>query len=302
MIRIRNLFLCLISILFADVQPIVQRATVSHVEAIRAYSGYGTNYSSATLFISPNFQEGQFMPFLDARIHRFDSTQFAANVGIGARFLPLPGDYCRLLGMNLYYDYRKGHRWNFNQIGFGLEALGVCSDFRANFYFPFGKTKYSNTCIFDQYQGNFFATRFRCESVSWGFNAEVGYLFSVCEPFFLYTAIGPYYFGENCIKNRLGFEWRIRPQYRDYFAIEFKVNYDQIYHTVLQTTFIISIPLYQLNSCYRPCSPCLLTDRQIYQPVIRNATMPLSRFECWHTNFNDPSAHEAPEEKTIKID
>lgn len=289
-------------LLHAEMQPIVQRITVSHVEAINAYSGYGTNYSSATLFLSPNYKLGEVMPFLDARIHRFDDTRFGGSVGIGARYIPTMESFCHLVGANLYYDIRNGHRWNFQQLGFGLECLGRSFDLRANFYFPFGKTRYSNTSVFDDYIGSYFATHFRCESVSWGWNIEAGYYLLKCEPFLLYTAIGPYYFGENCLKQRVGIEWRIRPQFRDYFAIDFKVNYDQTYHTVLQTTFILSLPLYQINKrddCYRCCN---ISDRQIYQPVIRSI-MPLSRFSCWHTNFNDPNlqAQNLPDSET-KID
>ncbi|HSX13513.1 MAG TPA: inverse autotransporter beta domain-containing protein [Chlamydiales bacterium] len=272
------------SVLCDEVQPFVQRLTVSHVEAINAYSGYSTNYSSGTVFLSPNYQYGQFMPFVDGRVHRFDNTRFAANIGVGARYIP--NNFSHILGANIYYDYRKGHRWDFNQMAFGFEALGCRLDLRANFYLPFGITRYGKTCVFDDYLGPFFAKLFRCESVSWGWNAEIGYLLLECGPFLLYTAAGPYYFGENCLKQRLGFEWRIRPQFRDYFAIDFKVNYDRTYHTVLQTTFILSLPLYQINdrgNCGR------FSDRVIYQPVIRNVAMPLSRSVCWDTNFNDPN-------------
>lgn len=300
MVKFSILFCIFFSVVYAETQPIVQRLTISHVEGIHAYSGYGTNYSSGTVFIAPNYRLGQLMPFLDGRIHRFDSTQFAANVGIGARYIPTMESFCRLLGANLYYDYRKGHRWNFNQIGFGLEALGESLDFRANFYFPFGTTRYSKTSVFDNFVGPFFAKHFRCESVSWGWNAEAGYYLLGCGPFFLYTAIGPYYFGENCLDSRLGVQWRIRPQFRDYFAIDFTVNYDRTYHTVLQTTFILSLPFYQINKRDDYCGRCCqITDRQIYQPVIRMATMPLSRFSCWHTNFNDPTIRAIAEPPSI---
>lgn len=274
-------------------QPVIQRLTLSHVEGINAYSGYGTNYSSATLFMSPNYKLGAVLPFLDGRIHRFDNHTYSANVGIGARYIPKMDTFCRLLGLNAYYDYRRGHRWNYNQFGFGAEILGKRLDFRANLYFPFGMKKYSIYCVYDDYVGDWYATHYKCESVSYGYNAEIGYLIVRSNAFLLYAAGGIYYFAGNCLDRTTGFEVRVRPQYKDYFAIDFKVNYDRLYHVVYQTSFIVSFPLYQIATDKKHQGPCGITDRQIYQPVIRLETMPISRNSCWHTNFNEPE--ELPE-------
>jgi hypothetical protein len=268
--------------------PYVQRLTLSHVEGINAYTGYGTNYSSATCFLSPNYKLGHLLPFLDGRVHRFDNNTYGANVGIGARYIPKPNTFCQLLGINAYYDYRRGHNWNYNQLGLGVEILGKRLDLRANMYIPFGIKKYSQCCVYDDYIGGWFAQNCKCESVSYGYNAEIGYLFLRSSTFLFYAATGPYYFSSKCLDKTIGWEVRVRPQYKDYFAIDFKVNYDQLYRFVYQTTFIVSLPLYQMATRKNHQGPCGITDRQIYQPVIRLETMPISRFSCWQTNFDDP--------------
>lgn len=269
--------------------PYPKRMTISHVEGINAGTGYGTNYTSATAFFAPDYRLGHALPFLDARVHRFDNNTYGANVGVGFRYIPRQHTFCNLLGFNAYYDYRRGHDWNYNQIGLGVEILGKRLDFRANMYFPFGDKKYTCCCVFDDYIGDWYASHCKCESVSYGYNAEVGYLIVRSRRFLLYAATGPYYFAAKCLERTAGWEIRVRPQYQDYFAVDFKINYDRFYHTVYQTTFIVSIPLYQISSRKDKQGPCGITDRQIYQPVIRLETIPISRNDCWNSNFDDPA-------------
>ena len=281
------LFFSLIASLNAqerETHPLIQRVTIAHQEGINAYSGFGTNYTSGSIFLSPNYRMGSFMPFIDGRIHRFDNHTYSANIGFGGRYIPTGESICHLIGGSLYYDYRKGHNWSYNQIGIGFESLGKYFDSRVNFYIPFGKTKYSAYCVYD-YDGDWFAIHSKCESVSFGFNGEVGFTTPSYKGFLLYAATGPYYFSGKCLDHSTGWELRVRPQYKDYFAIDFKIHYDKLYHTVYQTTFILSVPIYQLNSKANRPKPCGITDRQIYQPVIRLETMPITRRSCWFCNF-----------------
>lgn len=265
--------------------PCVQRISISHVEGINASSGYGTNYTSATLFLSPNYRLGRVLPILEGRVHRFDNHTYGANVGIGARYIPYGESLCHLLGANIFYDYRKGHRWNYNQIGFGFEALGKHLDFRGNIYIPLGIKQYRTCCIYDDYEGDWYARHYKCESVSFGSNAEIGYTLIDEKGFTFYAGTGPYYFSGRCLDQTIGWELRIRPQYKDSFAIDFKVHYDKLYQMVYQTTFILSLPLYEIRARKNQQKPCEITMRQIYQPVIRLETMPISRRSCWFTNF-----------------
>ncbi len=271
-----------------NLTPYPRRVTVSHVEGINAYTGYGTNYSSGTLFFAPDYRLGHTLQFIDTRLHRFDDQTYGANVGIGWRYIPKNNTFCNLLGFNVYYDYRRGHNWNYNQIGMGLEVLGNRLDFRANLYVPIATQKYSICCIYDNYIGDWYASYCKCESISYGYNAEIGYLIVRSKNILLYAATGPYYFSAKCLERTAGWDIRIRPQFRDYFAVDFKINYDRFYHTVYQTTFIVSLPLYQVFARKNKHGPCRITDRQIYQPVIRLEAIPISRNACWQTNFDEP--------------
>jgi hypothetical protein len=77
----------------------------------------------------------------------------------------------------------------------------------------------------------------------------------------------------------------VRPQYKDYLALDFSVSYDQVYKTVYQAEVILYLPLYQLSSKKTRQGPCGMTDRQIYQPIERFEIMPLAKRDCWLYNW-----------------
>lgn len=244
---------------------------------------YGTNYSTAAVLFAPDYELGTVLPMIDARAHRFNNNTYAANLGLAGRYIPEPNSFCELLGFNAFYDFRQGCKGNYNQIGVGIEVLGRIWDFRANGYFPIGKRKHKTHCFFDDFDGDFFISHRSTEFVSYGFNAEIGALAKDYKHFLLYVAGGPYYFLRKCCNRTLGGEIRIRPQYKDYVALDLRLSYDQVFRTVFQAEIIISLPLYQLDPQNK--GPCRITDRQIYQPIERFEIMPLGRRECWKFNF-----------------
>ena len=261
-----------------------KRVTISHVQGNEHEIAYGTNFTTLGLLFAPPYHSRRFMPMLDLRGHRFDDNTYAANVGVIGRYIPSPELFCYILGLNAYYDYRQGGLGYFQQVGAGAEILGKRWDFRANAYVPFGGKKNTKNCVFDDFEGGFVITNSFLEEVSYSFNAEVGYLAVNSKNFLFYTAIGPYYIaGRKCDWTTAGVKARIRPQYKDYFAIDFSVSYDSLFKTIYQGAFIVYVPLYQIvNQNKRPCG---ITDRQIYQPVERFEVMPLMRQSCWHSNF-----------------
>ncbi len=261
-----------------------KRMTLRHVEGWGEGVSFGTDYSTCALFISPDYHVGKVMPILDLRGHRFDNNKYAANVGIGGRYIPESGTFCQILGFNAFYDWREGHLGSYNQVGVGLEVLGKRWDFRANGYAPVGTTRRKTKCVFDNYEGGYYAIHRKCEFTSYGYNAEVGYYAVRTKDFFLYTAIGPYYLvRKNSDKTRGGM-FRVRPQYKDYLAFDFSVSHDSVFQTVYQAQIILYLPLYQLSKKGNQ-RPCNLTDYQIYQPIERYEVMPIGRRSCWQTNF-----------------
>jgi hypothetical protein len=224
------------------------------------------------------------MPILDLRGHRFDNNTYAANIGLGGRYIPESGSFCQMLGFNAFYDWREGKKGNYNQLGLGLEILGDRLDFRANGYAPIGTKSRKTKCTFNDYDGDYYAIKRECEFTSYGFNAEIGYYAVKSADFFLYTALGPYYLVRRHHDKTRGGMFRVRPQYKDYLAFDFIVSYDSLFKTVYQAQIVLSLPLYQLSKKGNK-RPCNLTDYQIYQSIERYEVMPLGRRCCWQTNF-----------------
>jgi hypothetical protein len=248
---------------------------------------FATNYTTAELLLASNYRLGHVMPLLDLRGHRFDNNTYAWNVGVGGRYIPNPccDSFCEMLGFNAYYDSREGGLGYYRQVGLGLEVLGSRCDFRANAYVPFGNKRHILTCVFDDYDGDFIAIRDSIESVSYSFNAEIGFLvFDSCHGLSLYLAGGPYFMARGkCDEGVPGGEVRIKPQYKDYVAVDASWRYDHMFKNIWQVAVIFDLPLYQITAPRR--YPCGLRDWQIYQPIDRFEVMPLSMRTCWQTNF-----------------
>lgn len=265
--------------------PWPKRIALRHIQGWGDGIGFGTNYSTLEIFCAPDYRFGHFLPFLDLRGHRFDNNLYAASAGFGVRYLPGRDCFCEMMGLNAYYDFRQGFLGNYNQVGAGIEMLGARWDLRANVYVPFGSTKHKKSCCFNNFDGDFFICHRRCEFANYAFNAEFGYLFIRTCDFLFYWAAGPYYLTRRCDDNTLGVKARVRPQYKDYFALDVSYSYDPVYKTVWQAEIILNFPLYQISSSRNQKNRCCLSDRQIYQPVERFEVMPLGRRSCWKYNF-----------------
>ncbi|HNA62329.1 MAG TPA: inverse autotransporter beta domain-containing protein [Rhabdochlamydiaceae bacterium] len=261
----------------------LKRLSLSHVEGDGQGIGFMNNYTTIDLLFGPDYQNGKVLPLLDLKGHRFDDNTYAANAGVIFRYLPK--NFCAILGLNLFYDYREGYKGSFNQMGVGIEILSRRWDLRANAYVPFGAKKLMTTCVFDDYIGDFFAINKRSEFSSCGYNAEAGWLAVNSKNFLLYAAAGVYYLSGSFHQRTRGCEFRIRPQVRDYFALDLKVSYDELFRTVFQAQVFITIPLYQFKSSKSKYGPCCMTNRQVYQPVERFEVMPLGRRSSWKSNF-----------------
>jgi hypothetical protein len=261
-----------------------KRFTLRHVQGWGEGVSFGTDYSTLALLFAPDYRVGRIMPMVDLRGHRFDNNTYAANVGVAGRYIPTPNTYCQILGFNVFWDWREGHLGSYQQIGAGLEVLGKRWDLRANVYAPVSVKKRRITCSFDGYAGGYYAIHRTCEYTSYGFNAEIGNYVVRGKNFFLYAATGPYYLVRKCHNKTLGGEFRLRPQYKDYCALDFSVSHDNVFGTVYQAQIILYVPLYQISK-YLNKRPCNLSDQQIYQPIERFEIMPLSRRSCWQTNF-----------------
>lgn len=271
--------------------PIPKRLTLNHNTGYgdKSSIGQGSNYTTFGMFLAPDYCVGSMYPLIDLRAHRFDDDTYAFDVGIGGRYIPAPDSccntFCEILGFNVFYDWRQGFLNEYNQLGVGLEILGKRWDFRANGYFPVGAKRYKLVCTFDDYDGGFVIINEKHEITTYGFNAEVGWLMISSKNFLLYTAAGPYYLTRrSCFFEPLrGGRVRIRPQYRDYCALDVSFFHDSTFNSIWEITFFINLPLYQIAKQNE--RPCCLTDRQIYQPIERFEIMSLGNRSCWTQNF-----------------
>ena len=191
-----------------DPYPWPKRITARHVWGYQEKTciPFATNFTTLDLFIAPDYRPGHLLPFLDLQGHRFDNNTYAANGGVGARFIPSGhSGLCEMLGFNAYYDYRQGNIGYYQQIGAGVEVLGRRWDFRGNVYVPFGNKRHMHACVFNNYVGNYYAIRRDIESVSYSFNGEIGYLAVNGKNFSFYLAVGPYFLvGADAVKAQRG--------------------------------------------------------------------------------------------------
>ena len=66
--------------------------------------GYDEGFSSVTGLVIPKVTD-RFVPFIDGRLHVFNSGRFASNMGIGARYGLPWRDW--VVGANAFWDHRE---------------------------------------------------------------------------------------------------------------------------------------------------------------------------------------------------
>lgn len=154
--------------------------------------GFNRSYYTFQTFISSSDTwKDHFFPFLDLRFHLFNDWRPAANVGVGARYLFDSG--CHAAGANVYYDFRKTHRKNYNQVGFGLEYLAPRWEIRGNGYFPVGSTfTRPYDAEFDHFSGNTLFARYKRQIAMTGGDLEAGWHFWRRGKVDLFLGAGPY--------------------------------------------------------------------------------------------------------------
>ncbi|MCE5317684.1 MAG: inverse autotransporter beta domain-containing protein [Parachlamydia sp.] len=238
--------------------------------------GLDTRRATVSGFIAPQLNL-EWHPFLDLRGHYLSHGHWAANAGLGMRWLQPCSE--NIWGTYLFYDYREGRDGHFHQIGPGLEYLGSCFDVRLNGYFPVGSHTHSRKHLFDDYIGPFRMTCREFERAKGGANLELGLPIYRCGLLEFYGALGTYYYHHRDSANFWGGSARFLFRYTEYFSVEARVTYDRDFHTKAQGIFTLTLPFDLFNDC--GCGNCLL-----WQPVVRNDVIILNhRNCCWTKNF-----------------
>lgn len=256
------------------------RAEVRHIE--NKGVGYKTGYTTLEIFLAPSPDWWTVMPFLDLRGHVFDDGRFGSNMGIGFR---KPAG-CRVYGFNTYWDYRKTKRAHYNQVGFGFETLGADWDFRFNGYLPVGaKTSRpfdvdkKSTVNFATFRGNNALieqntySKHKLEYAMKGFDAEAAFHVIKNKNFDFFPAIGPYVYQ---FRNKQAFGGRLRfsANIFQYLSLDLITTYDNRFHTNVQGSIGINIPLGpkfnpSVNARFSQCQDSYYLYERMLQNVIR---------------------------------
>ncbi len=241
--------------------------------------GYTNGYTTLEGFfvLTPCFQNS-WIPFLDVRGHVFDTGKFAANTGLGVRYL----SRSRLWGGNAYYDYRNNKHQHYNQLSAGFESLGSTWDFRINGYLPVG---WKQSPLFDtrfyRFSGHSVLIKYKKEFAMKGANAEVGFHLDHFKKAPLYFAAGSYYLtGKG--KTAWGGELRASAEFFDrYLRIEGNTSYDHFFKWIGQAQVSVNIPFGK--SCKvtarddQCCADAMTLSTRAMQRVERNEIIPVGR-------------------------
>lgn len=237
------------------------------------------DYAQVELFV-PIVHENCWLSLGDFSAYRFESGKWASSMGLALR---KEMDNYTLVGVNVYYDYRRGRNSdaNFHRFGFGIEWLNDCFDIRLNSYLPFNKkNSLYQSCKFSQLGDGFIARVRKSEFAYSGFDAEIGkYLLNYCD-FNLYGALGPYYFQRKDRRHFWGCQGRVELDWQRWISLQVNMSYDHIYSFRIQGILEFSIPLnlFFTSSCHCEC-PSLI------QPIHRNGILLIDDCCDWKWNW-----------------
>ncbi|NGX39516.1 MAG: hypothetical protein KR126chlam1_00846 [Chlamydiae bacterium] len=242
--------------------------------------GYDKGYTTLEALYFPCLDNACFHPFIDVRGHVFNDNEYAANAGVGVRYLPDP--CCNwVYGVNVFYDYRSDHdrKLHFHQMGVGIEVLNdCCFDIRVNGYFPITTQKLVQRCTFDDFDGDFFMERKRYQNAFIGGNLEVGVPICTCWCWLdFYVAGGPYYYERDC-EDTFGGQVRLDAYICGCFRLGAMVSHDRLFNTRVQGVISYTFPLG--GTCVNDCGQC-----NVIRQVHRNEIIVLDEFCNWDWNF-----------------
>lgn len=249
--------------------PRAEQVRIRHIEP--GGIGYKEGYSSLDSFLTLPNRKSCFLPFLDLRGHIFNDGKWAANAGIGLRYLSK--HLGEVFGINAFYDYRLTHKRPYNQFSMGLEALGRRWDVRANGYLVVGK-KQTHPFDFEFSLHSFHLTAKRDYAMS-GADGEIGYHFPKVHCLDFYSAAGPYYYtSEKADDHTTGGRYRLLITCCTYLSLEGIVSYDHLFGWIGQGAIAFNFP-FGSRKQVRPNE--LTLEKRLFQPVQHNEIIVVER-------------------------
>jgi trimeric autotransporter adhesin len=253
-----------------------------HIEAKGI--GYKKGYSTLAAFLTPYATFADFLPFADLRGHVFNDGKFAANAGIGVKYL---SNHPYVFGAGVYYDYRQVRSNHFNQVSLSLETLAHRWEARLNGYLPVGDKKHKRTRSesvgfnFDHFAGHrlFYSETFfvkqRTEFAMKGADGEFGWhLLKPQEDYTLYAGAGPYYYSDESSRHIWGGKVRVEGRITPYVTLEVSDSYDNLFHNNVQGQISINLPFggKLQKKCAKfksSCSTALSMEARMMRPMQR---------------------------------
>lgn len=262
--------------------------------------GYSRGYTSLDLFLSQPLSQKRIVPFLDLRGHMFNDAEYAANAGLGFRWIRRR----YVWGVNIFYDYFETPRRPYNQVSMGLECLSTTWDVRLNGYLPVG---HKETDLYEfsylDISPDGFLLKGTEQFAMKGIDLEVGHHFynEICQfvrDIDLYAGLGPYFYWgrstatENAFrpahKHIYGGRFCLSASYLDYVSIEGIVTYDTRFKWGGQAIVALTLPFdftFSSRDCGE-CKPSYCLRELLYQPVRRNEIMVIDRIHRYSKNPN----------------
>jgi hypothetical protein len=291
--------------------PLPEHISVSHTEGKGL--GYSRGYSSLDLFLSQPFYNKTMVPFLDLRGHIFNDGKWAANGGLGFRYLS--DCYKQVWGANVFYDYLQVSHGPYNQVGGGIEALGENWDVHINGYFPVGhKKKNIYRFTYESYgvvSGGSdlgledldlpgFRLKAREQFALKGIDSLVSYRFCRRPYLDLHIGAGPYFYWgsstkttnafDKTHKHAFGGQIRAGISFMNYVIIEGITTYDNLFRWTGQGTLILNLPFdftfkqKKSRSNSQCCESSYCLKERLYQPVERNEIIVVDSLNRFSTN------------------
>jgi hypothetical protein len=244
--------------------------------------GFNQGYTTVNFFTAPRFVYN-WLPFFDLRGHYFDDGKWAANGGAGFRYLHEPKN--AFLGFNVFYDYRRYQKKNFNQVGAGIEWSGAWAGIRANGYLPVGEDKKIIGYSFDRFSGNNMLISEKAYLAMWGIDGEIDARLFAHRGAEVEMGVGAYYYKGDFGKDTVGGRVRVSMLYKKFLYASGTTTFDRLFHWRGQGEVGINIPFgprlkkeQQTSSAVSTaCSNDALLMRRLEAPVQRQEIIVVSK-------------------------
>ncbi|NGX48115.1 MAG: hypothetical protein K1000chlam3_01504 [Chlamydiae bacterium] len=251
------------------------RLSARHLEGTGV--GFIRGYTSLDLFLSHCFFEN-FYPFLDLSGHYFNNAKWAANGGLGFRYLF--EDCPFIFGMNAFYDYYKPRRHTYHQIGAGIEWLTSCWSFQINGYFPVSKRKHLIKEGFDTFTGHQAIFERKHEFSFIGTDLEIGRTIYRNSCFDIQGIVGGYYFSGKENKKAGGALLRVEANFSRFLTLNGQGSWDSFFKWRGSGELQFNLPFGPCPKVRSRCFSCcdsIALERKLSKKVRRFEILPTSR-------------------------